>query len=401
MSHKPPTFSSSPDSLHADDQLKLVDKMLNIAQCTDRQKVLYASSCLTGPAAHWWDFYYATHATANTITSAEFSTQFRNYHIPAGLIKIKKKESLSLKQGNMTISEYHDKFIQMSRYALEEVADDERKQEQFMEGLIGPLQYQLVSHTFPSIQRPLDNAIAVEHKRVQLGEMKRKAITQGQGSSSIRPRYAPPQGKPTHFRGGHQSYKRPAQQTSHTRQATPIGTLARPTGQGTGKDTTCFKCSEVGHYANVCLKRNPNTLARGNSQGKQTQTLGSNYGYSIARVNQINVEATEDGPNIVIGTFFINFVLAIIIFYSRASHSFISARYVHANSLPYLAMSRSMIVITPKRATYMSHRIEVTILGRMFWAMPIELEESTIELILGMNWLKQWNAVIHCARGTV
>jgi hypothetical protein len=84
---------------------------------------------------------------------------------------------LSLKQGNMTISEYHDKFIQMSRYALEEVADDERKQEQFMEGLIGPLQYQLVSHTFPSIQRPLDNAIAVEHKRVQLGEMKRKAIT--------------------------------------------------------------------------------------------------------------------------------------------------------------------------------------------------------------------------------
>jgi hypothetical protein len=47
-----------------------------------------------------------------------------------------------------------------------------------------------------------------------------------------------------------------------------------------------------------------------------------------------------------------------------------------------------MIVITPKRATYMSHRIEVTILGRMFWAMPIELEESTIELILGMNWLK-------------
>jgi hypothetical protein len=33
--------------------------------------------------------------------------------------------------------------------------------------------------------------------------------------------------------------------------------------------------------------------------------------------------------------------------------------------------------------------------------MPIVLEESTIDLILGMNWLKQWNAVIHCARGTI
>ena len=63
-------------------------------------------------------------------------------------MKIKKKEFLSLKQGNMTVSEYRDKFIQLSRYAREAVADDEKKQEQFMEGLIGPLQYQLVSHTF-------------------------------------------------------------------------------------------------------------------------------------------------------------------------------------------------------------------------------------------------------------
>jgi hypothetical protein len=53
-------------------------------------------------------------------------------------MKIKKK-FLSLKQSNMTVSEYQDKFIQFSRYASEEVADDERKQEQFLEGLIGPL----------------------------------------------------------------------------------------------------------------------------------------------------------------------------------------------------------------------------------------------------------------------
>jgi hypothetical protein len=139
--------------------------------------VLYASGRLTDPAADWWDSYCAVHAAANTITWAEFSTQFRNYHIPAGLMKIKKKEFLSLKQGSMIVSEYSDKFIQLSRYAPEEVADDEWKQEQFMEGLIGPLQYQLVSHTFPSFQTLLDKAIAIEHKCVQLGEMKRKAIT--------------------------------------------------------------------------------------------------------------------------------------------------------------------------------------------------------------------------------
>jgi hypothetical protein len=150
MSHKPPPFSNSLDPLQADDWLKTMNKMLNVAQCTDREKVLYASGRLTGLAANSWYFYYAAHATTNTTTWAEFSTQFRNYHIPAGLTIIKKKEFLSLKQDSMIVIEYRDKFIQLSWYALEEVVDDERKQEQFMEGLIGPLQYQLVSHTFPS-----------------------------------------------------------------------------------------------------------------------------------------------------------------------------------------------------------------------------------------------------------
>jgi hypothetical protein len=115
MSHKPPTFSNSWDPLQDDDWLKIMEKMLNIAQCTDREKVLYASGRLTGPAADWWDAYCAAHAAANTIAWAEFSTHFRNYHIPVVLMKIKKKEFLSLKQGGMSVSEYRDKIIQLSR----------------------------------------------------------------------------------------------------------------------------------------------------------------------------------------------------------------------------------------------------------------------------------------------
>jgi hypothetical protein len=111
MSHKPPTFASSLDPLHADDWLKSVEKMLIIAQCSDREKVLYASGHLTGPAVDWWDSYTAAHDAADTITWAEFATQFRNYHIPARLMKIKKKEFLSLNQGSMSVSEYRDRFI--------------------------------------------------------------------------------------------------------------------------------------------------------------------------------------------------------------------------------------------------------------------------------------------------
>jgi hypothetical protein len=105
-------------------------------------------------------------------------------------MKIKKKEFLSIKQGGMSVSEYRDKFTQLSWYAPREVEDDEKTQELFLQGLIGPLQYQLMSHSFLSFQKLLDKAIALEHKRVELGEMKRKATNQGQAGSSTRPRYA-------------------------------------------------------------------------------------------------------------------------------------------------------------------------------------------------------------------
>ncbi|CAO2143358.1 unnamed protein product [Urochloa humidicola] len=127
MTHRPPTFSHSADPLEADDWLKTVEKMLNIAQCSDREKVLYASEHLEGTAGDWWDAYTVAHANADTITWQEFRDSFRSHHIPTGLMKLKKQEFLALKQGGMTVSEYRDKFIQLSCYALENVDEDEKK----------------------------------------------------------------------------------------------------------------------------------------------------------------------------------------------------------------------------------------------------------------------------------
>jgi hypothetical protein len=138
MSHHPPTFSHAVDPLDADDWLKLIGKKLDITQCNDREKVLYASGRLMGSASDWWDAFTAAHANADTITWQEFQVNFHAHHIPLEIMKLK-KEFLSLTQGNMTVSEYRDRFTQLSRYAPEEVDTDEKHQERFLEGLIGPL----------------------------------------------------------------------------------------------------------------------------------------------------------------------------------------------------------------------------------------------------------------------
>jgi hypothetical protein len=90
--------------------------------------------------------------------------------------------------------------------------------------------------------------------------------------------------------------------------------------------------------------------------------------------------------------FYINSVLATILFDSGVTHSFISARYANTNELPLQTMQKPLIVITPKgpiEANYMTHRLTLTIMGREFWSMPIVLEESSIDLILGMSWLRK------------
>ena len=169
-------------------------------------------------------------------------------------MKIKKKEFLSLKQGGMSVSEYWDKFIQLSRYAPGEVDDDEKKQELFLEGLIGPLQYQLISHTFSSFHRLLDKAIALENKRVELGE-KRRAINQGQAGSSSRPRYTTPQSTPARGSSG--------QQTQQTQSAPPQArTPAVPVASNTSTNRSCFKCGQTGHYANYYPNMAADTYGR-------------------------------------------------------------------------------------------------------------------------------------------
>ena len=57
------------DPLEADDWLHAVEKQLNIAQCDDQQKVLYASGQLQGEAQDWWEaFEYGRPTNAPPVT---------------------------------------------------------------------------------------------------------------------------------------------------------------------------------------------------------------------------------------------------------------------------------------------------------------------------------------------
>jgi hypothetical protein len=114
---------------------------------------------------------------------------------------VKKDEFLALKQGSLSVSEYRDKFLQLSRYAPEDVNTDTKRQYRFLRGLVDPLHYQLMNHTFPTFQHLIDRAIMTERKRWEMEDRKRK-IGGPQARSSSHPRYSG--NSPQQFKQGYQ-----------------------------------------------------------------------------------------------------------------------------------------------------------------------------------------------------
>jgi hypothetical protein len=113
--------------MEAEDWLKRVEKKLMIAQCTDHERVLFAVHQLFGSTANWWETYCNTHADVDSIMWNEFKAHFCNHYVPRGTMKLKKKEFTNLRQGSMTVREYLNSFIKLSRYATEDIDTDEKK----------------------------------------------------------------------------------------------------------------------------------------------------------------------------------------------------------------------------------------------------------------------------------
>jgi cobalamin biosynthesis protein CbiD len=66
MTH-PTTFLQAKDPMEAKDWLKSIEKKLEIAQCTNQEKVLFATHQLFGTAAEWWEMYRNSHQNLGAI----------------------------------------------------------------------------------------------------------------------------------------------------------------------------------------------------------------------------------------------------------------------------------------------------------------------------------------------
>jgi hypothetical protein len=121
-------------------------------------------------------------------------------------------------------------------------------------------------------------------------------------------------------------------------------------------------------------------------------------------VNHMTSEEAQQAPNVVLGMFLASLHPATILFDSGASHSFISSSFVAKHSLPIATMKHTMLVSSPggeMRTKHICSVVSITIWGVDFPSKLILLDSKGIDIILGMDWLSNYDEVIQCTRKAV
>nr|AAP50931.1 putative retrotransposon gag protein [Oryza sativa Japonica Group]ABF96499.1 retrotransposon protein, putative, unclassified [Oryza sativa Japonica Group] len=174
---EPPTFAIAVDPMEASDWLRTVEKKLGLIQCTDQERVVFATHQLVGLASEWWDSYEASRPEGHTITWDEFSSVFKRSHVPAGMITLRKREFRYLKQEDLTVTEYLHEFHRLAHYAPEDVENDEDKQEKFLQGLKDEIAVQLLLEEYEDFEKLVDKAIQLESEHNRMKNCKRRIVS--------------------------------------------------------------------------------------------------------------------------------------------------------------------------------------------------------------------------------
>jgi hypothetical protein len=118
----------------------------------------------------------------------------------------------------------------------------------------------------------------------------------------------------------------------------------------------------------------------------------------------LEAEAVQETPDMIVGMFPIESHLAEMLFDTRATHSFITSSWVEAHNLTITTMSTPIQIDSASgkvRVDSVCLNVSVEIRGIEFPANLIVMGTQRIDVILGINWLDKYQAVISCDKRTV
>jgi hypothetical protein len=114
-------------------------------------------------------------------------------------------------------------------------------------------------------------------------------------------------------------------------------------------------------------------------------------------LNHLEAEAVQETPGMIVGTFSVESHLVEVLFDTRATRSFVPASWVEAHNIPITTMTTPIQIDSAGgkvRTNRICLNVRVEIRGIEFPANLIVMGTQGIDVILGINWLDKYQAVI-------
>ncbi|GJY00837.1 putative reverse transcriptase domain-containing protein [Tanacetum coccineum] len=412
-----------------------MESTFGISECAERNKVKFAAATLQGRALTWWNTQVATLglAEANGKSWDDMKKMMLEEFCPEEEISRMEDELRNLRLRDHDIAAYTNRFNELVLLCPEVVPSIKKKISQYIKGLPSYIQ----GETYSSKPTTLNEAIRMAHglmeqkvqgwKEKNAEQNKRKweggnqgnnqgnrgnnrgdnrdnhrhnqnnnrrnggarAMTQAQGENVNQGGHAPKCNRCNVFHFGNCPMK-----CNKCGKRGHIARDCRGKGVATGANTepikVCYKCGDPNHLANseLCPEKK-----------KQDGRNASGHIYAVKDVDQ------AQGPNVVTGTFLLNNRYFNMLFDSGSDKSFINASLIHLfDNEPERISASYEVELADGRIASTNTVLKgctLNLVNHLFKIdlMPIEL--GAFDVIIGMDWLADNDAVIICGKKEV
>lgn len=386
-------FYGTEDILGVQMWLRTCERIFGDLRLEDAEKRLLASRQLQKSAMDWWDSETAS-TPEGEFSWAQFKEVFEAQFIPeAGRTQLF-RSFIDLKQGDMTVSQYEHKFNALSRFGLGLIDTPLKKNEMFVNGMRPEFHREMTNHLMGTFTNIISMALRFEALDIKEGVQKGVVPAISAKPLSV----IPVEGKPNFkrkFKGKKQGAgKKPEDGAPAQKKQTNLANIL------------CFKCNKMGHFANHCpIATCFNCGQPGHMKNECHFPKKGSQGQTFTIEEIPSTSSDKKGKQVLQGTLSIYDIPVRVLFDTGASHSFISYDLMDKLNLKYVIISNPLCVSNPiggpTNLDTVCLNVPISCRNHLFPFDLFVLGFMGFGVLLGMDWLSKFKAILDCGRRLV